>query len=100
MFKSQEPISTKAARHRAVSIAGRFLVYIPDAERVGVDQDRRSHAKRLRAPVERRCREFGSVIVRTVGEDAETLERGPTLIGQWKRIEGKTHFVAHLADSP
>ena len=41
-------------------------------------------------------RDAGGVIVRTVGEDAtkETFKRElDTLIGQWKRIKRKTHFV-------
>src|SRR5512146_2969036 len=97
---SKEPISTKGPRVTAqVSLAGRFLVYMPFAERVGVsrkigDRDAR---KRLRAQVEEVLpKDSGGVIVRTVGEDVtkETLERElNTLIGQWKRIKRKTHFV-------
>jgi ribonuclease G len=97
---SKEPISTKGPRVTAqVSLAGRFLVYMPDAERVGVsrkigDRDAR---KRLRAQVEEVLpKDAGGVIVRTVGEDVtkETLEHElSTLIGQWKKIKRKTHFV-------
>src|SRR5689334_23391430 len=97
---SKEPISTKGPRVTAqVSLAGRFLVYMPDAERVGVSRkigDRETR-KRLRAQVEEALpKDSGGVIVRTVGEDVtkETLERElNTLIGQWKRIKRKTHFV-------
>lgn len=97
---SKEPISTKGPRVTAqVSLAGRFLVYMPDAERVGVSRkigDRETR-KRLRAQVEEVLpKNSGGVIVRTVGEDVtqETLERElSTLIGQWKRIKRKTHFV-------
>jgi len=97
---SKEPISTKGPRVTAqVSLAGRFLVYMPFAERVGVSQkigDREAR-KRLRAQVEEVLpKNSGGVIVRTVGEDVtqETLERElTTLIGQWKRIKRKTHFV-------
>jgi ribonuclease, Rne/Rng family len=97
---SKEPISTKGPRVTAqVSLAGRFLVYMPDAERVGVSRkigDRETR-KRLRAQVEEVLpKNSGGVIVRTVGEDVtqETLERElNTLIGQWKRIKRKTHFV-------
>jgi ribonuclease G len=97
---SKEPISTKGPRVTAqVSLAGRFLVYMPDAERVGVSRkigDREAR-KRLRAQVEEALpKDSGGVIVRTVGEDVtkETLERElTTLIGQWKRIKRKTHFV-------
>ena len=97
---SKEPISTKGPRVTAqVSLAGRFLVYMPFAERVGVSRkigDREAR-KRLRAQVaEVLPKDSGGVIVRTVGEDVtkETLERElTTLIGQWKRIKRKTHFV-------
>jgi ribonuclease G len=97
---SKEPISTKGPRVTAqVSLAGRFLVYMPFAERVGVSRkigDREAR-KRLRAQVEEALpKDTGGVIVRTVGEDVtkETLERElNTLIGQWKRIKRKTHFV-------
>ncbi|MDB4876072.1 MAG: rng [Gemmatimonadetes bacterium] len=97
---SKEPISTKGPRVTAqVSMAGRFLVYMPFAERVGVSRkigDREAR-KRLRAQVEEVLpKDSGGVIVRTVGEDVtqETLERElTTLIGQWKRIKRKTHFV-------
>ncbi|HVX40530.1 MAG TPA: Rne/Rng family ribonuclease [Gemmatimonadaceae bacterium] len=97
---SKEPISTKGPRVTAqVSLAGRFLVYMPFAERVGVSRKigEREARKRLRAQVEEVLpKDAGGVIVRTVGEDVtkETLERElTTLIGQWKRIKRKTHFV-------
>ncbi len=97
---SKEPISTKGPRVTAqISLAGRFLVYMPDAERVGVSRkigDREAR-KRLRAQVEEVLpKDSGGVIVRTVGEDVtkETLERElSTLIGQWKKIKRKTQFV-------
>jgi ribonuclease G len=97
---SKEPISTKGPRVTAqVSLAGRFLVYMPHATRVGVSRKigDRAARQRLRAQVEAVLpKNAGGVIVRTVGEDVtqETLERElTTLIGQWKRIKRKTHFV-------
>jgi ribonuclease G len=97
---SKEPISTKGPRVTAqVSMAGRFLVYMPFAERVGVSRKigEREVRKRLRAQVEEVLpKNAGGVIVRTVGEDVtkETLERElNTLISQWKRIKRKTTFV-------
>src|SRR5215831_8505512 len=97
---SKEPISTKGPRVTAqVSLAGRFLVFMPFAERVGVSRKigEREVRKRLRAQVEEVLpKDSGGVIVRTVGEDVtkETLERElNTLISQWKRIKKKTHFV-------
>ena len=97
---SKEPISTKGPRVTAqISLAGRFLVYMPDAERVGVSRkigDRETR-KRLRAQVEEVLpKDSGGVIVRTVGEDVtkETLERElNTLVGAWKKVKRKTHFV-------
>ncbi len=72
---------------------------MPDAERVGVSRkigDREAR-KRLRAQVEEVLpKDAGGVIVRTVGEDVtkEILEHElSTLIGQWKKIKRKTHFV-------
>ena len=97
---SKEPISTKGPRVTAqVSLAGRFLVYMPHAERVGVSRKigDRAARQRLRAQVEAVLpKDSGGVIVRTVGEDVtqETLEREmTTLMGQWKKIKRKTHFV-------
>ncbi|MDQ2668211.1 MAG: ribonuclease E/G, partial [Gemmatimonadota bacterium] len=70
---SKEPISTKGPRVTAqVSMAGRFLVYMPFASRVGVSRKigDREERKRLRALVEAMLPEdSGGVIVRTVGED-------------------------------
>ena len=97
---SKEPISTKGPRVTAqISLAGRFLVYMPSASRVGVSRKigERAERQRLRAQVEEVLPEnSGGVIVRTVGEDVtkETFERElTTLINQWKRIKRKTRFV-------
>ncbi len=97
---SKEPISTKGPRVTAdVSLAGRFLVYMPFASRVGVSRKigERSERQRLRKMVEEILpADSGGVIVRTVSEDAtkETFGRElQTLINTWKRIKKKTHFV-------
>ena len=97
---SKEPISTKGPRVTAqISLAGRFLVYMPFASRVGVSRKigDRAERQRLREMVQKVLPdESGGVIVRTVGEDATqaTFERElNTLINQWKRIKKKTHFV-------
>ncbi|HMN07361.1 MAG TPA: Rne/Rng family ribonuclease [Gemmatimonadaceae bacterium] len=97
---SKEPISTKGPRVTAqVSLAGRFLVYMPHASRVGVSRkigDRTERA-RLREQVEGILPpKSGGVIVRTVGEDAtpEAFERElNTLMATWKRAKKKTTFV-------
>src|SRR5438105_5226272 len=91
---SKEPISTKGPRVTAeVSLAGRFLVYMPFASRVGVSRKigDRAERQRLRKMVEEILPEdSGGVIVRTVSEDAtqETFGRElQTLMNQWKRIK-------------
>jgi ribonuclease G len=97
---SKEPISTKGPRVTAdVSLAGRFLVYMPFASRVGVSRKigERAERTRLRKMVEEILPpDSGGVIVRTVSEDA-TPERFAaelqTLMANWKRIKKKTNFV-------
>jgi len=97
---SKEPISTKGPRVTAdVSLAGRFLVYLPFASRVGVSRKigERSERIRLRKMVEEILPpDSGGVIIRTVSEDAtqETFSRElTTLMSNWKRIKKKTNFV-------
>ena len=97
---SKEPISTKGPRVTAqVSLAGRFLVFMPFASRVGVSRKigERDERKRLREQVQAILPEkSGGVIVRTVSEDVtqETFQRElTTLINQWKRIKKKTNFT-------
>jgi ribonuclease G len=97
---SKEPISTKGPRVTAdVSLAGRFIVYMPFASRVGVSRKigERSERQRLRKMMEEILPpDSGGVIVRTVSEDAtkETFAQElQTLMNQWKRIRKKTNFV-------
>ena len=96
---SKEPISTKGPRVTAqISLAGRFLVYMPFASRVGVSRKipERAERQRLRELVQKVLpKDSGGVIVRTVGEDVneDTFRRElEGLMGQWKRIKRKTHF--------
>jgi ribonuclease G len=70
---SKEPISTKGPRVTAhISLPGRFLVYMPGSDHVGVSrkiEDREERA-RLRALAQEILPEnAGGVIVRTVGEE-------------------------------
>src|SRR5919198_1720989 len=97
---SKEPISTKGPRVTAqISLAGRFLVYMPFASRVGVSRKigDRAERQRLRALVQGVLpKDSGGVIVRTVGEDVteDTFRRElQTLMNQWKRIKRRTHFM-------
>jgi ribonuclease G len=100
---SKEPISTKGPRVTAqVSLAGRFLVYMPFASRrVGVSRKigERAQRQKLREQVESVLpKDAGGVIVRTVSEGVtqETFKRElDTLIGQWNRINKKTKFVGN-----
>ena len=97
---SKEPISTKGPRVTAqVSLAGRFLVYMPFASRVGISRKIGDRVERARLREQMKGvlpDNSGGVIVRTVGEDVtkETFQRDlDTLIGTWKKIKRKTHFV-------
>ncbi len=97
---SKEPISTKGPRVTAqVSLAGRFLVYMPFASRVGVSRKigERAERQRLREQVQKVLpKDSGGVIVRTVGEDVtqETFTRElNTLIGAWQKVNKKVKHV-------
>jgi ribonuclease G len=82
-----------------ISLAGRFLVFMPSASRVGVSRKigERAERQRLREQVQAVLPDkAGGVIVRTVGEDAtqETFQRElQSLMSQWKKIKRKTSFV-------
>ncbi len=97
---SKEPISTKGPRVTAqVSLAGRFLVFMPFASRVGVSRKigERAERQRLRDQVQKVVpKGAGGFIVRTVGEDVtqETFRREvTTLVNQWAKITKKQKFV-------
>lgn len=74
---SKEPISTKGPRLTAeLSIAGRFLVLIPFAEKVSISQKIKSEEERIRLKQliqSIKPKGFG-VIVRTVAEDKKVAE--------------------------
>jgi ribonuclease G len=90
---SKEPIGTKGPRVTAhISLPGRFLVYMPGSDHVGVSRkiEGREERARLRALAEKIRPKEGGVIVRTVGEELteETFEREmKSLLGTWKQIE-------------
>jgi ribonuclease G len=97
---TKEPISTKGPRVTAqISLAGRFLVYLPDSSRVGVSRKIGAGAERQRLKELVRSilpDKSGGVIVRTVSEDVtpDMLKRElSALMAQWKRIKKKTRFV-------
>ncbi len=98
---TKEPISTKGCRVTAqVSLAGRFLVYMPHAtRRVGVSRKIESREQRgkLREMVTRLLPEdAGGVIVRTVAEGVteEHFRREiESLLNQWRKVLRKQRFV-------
>ncbi len=96
----KEPIGTKGPRVTAqVSIAGRYLVYMPFASKVGVSRkiDSREERARLREMVSKLLpNDSGGVIIRTVAEDLDEdhLSRElKSLLALWKKIKRKTTFA-------
>lgn len=94
---TKEPISTKGPRVTAeISLPGRFLVYMPGSDHVGVSRkiDDREERARLRALAKEILPpKSGGVIVRTVGEELtrETFERElKGLIATWKQIQRRS----------
>ena len=93
---SKEPIGTKGPRVTAnISLPGRFLVYMPGSDHVGVSRkiEDREERTRLRALAREILPEkAGGLIVRTVSEDLtrETFDRElKSLMGLWKQIGRK-----------
>ena len=96
---TKEPISTKGPRvTRQISIAGRFLVFMPYASKVGVSRkiENREERARLRRMVQGILpKNSGGVIVRTVAEELteEKVKRElKSLLELWKKIKRKAHF--------
>ncbi len=91
---SKEPISTKGPRVTAhISLPGRFLVYMPGSDHVGVSrkiEDREERA-RLRALAKEILPEkAGGLIIRTVGEELtrDTFARElKSLMNTWAQIQ-------------
>jgi ribonuclease G len=96
----KEPISTKGPRVTAqVSLAGRFLVYMPFASRVGVSRkiDNRDQRAKLREMVQGLVpKDDGGWIIRTVAEDlnAKSCKREiDHLHGLWKKVTRRAGSV-------
>ena len=96
----KEPIGTKGPRvTRQLSLAGRFLVLMPYASRVGVSRkiESREERSRLRQMLNDILpKDAGGVIVRTVGEDVteDHFRREMDSLHQmWKKINRKATFV-------
>jgi ribonuclease G len=93
---SKEPINTKGPRVTAhISLPGRFLVYMPGSDHVGVSrkiEDREERARLRALAREALPPNSGGVIVRTVGEELtrETFERElKSLQDTWRQIQRK-----------
>jgi ribonuclease G len=91
---TKEPIGTKGPRVTAqISLPGRFLVYMPSSNHVGVSRkiDDRGERGRLRKLAKDILpKDSGGIIVRTVGEEInqETLGKEfKRLHSNWKRIK-------------
>ena len=93
---TKEPISTKGPRVTAqVSLAGRFLVYMPFASKVGVSRkidDREQRAKLRELVAKLVPKDSGGWIIRTVAEDLteKSCKREiDHLVDLWKKIQRK-----------
>ncbi len=97
---TKEPISTKGCRVTAqISLAGRFLVYMPYATKVGVSRkiENREQRAKLREMVSKLVpHDAGGVIVRTVAEgvtEDHFRREIESLINTWKKIKRKQLYT-------
>ena len=97
---TKEPISTKGPRVTTqISLPGRFLVYMPQSDHVGVSRkiDDREERSRLRSMAKEHLpANGGGLIIRTAGEELtpDLFKRElKTLVGTWKKIQKKAGSV-------
>jgi len=97
---TKEPISTKGSRVTAqISIAGRFLVYMPYSSKVGVSRkiESREQRVRLREMVSKHLpADAGGMIVRTVAEgvtEDHFRREVESLLTLWGKVKKKQHYV-------
>jgi ribonuclease G len=97
---TKEPISTKGPRvTRQISFAGRFLVFMPYASKIGVSRkiDSREERSRLRKLVQNHLpKEAGGVIVRTVARDmdeGQVKREMKSLLNVWGKVKRKGNFA-------
>src|SRR5207244_2199741 len=100
---TKEPIGTKGPRVTAqVSIAGRNLVFMPFASKVGVSRkiEARDVRARLREMVAKHLpADSGGVIIRTVAEDLtedHLAQELKSLLALWKKVKRKEIGRAHV----
>src|SRR5216110_911657 len=98
----KEPIGTKGPRVTAqISLAGRFLVYMPFASKVGVsrkieNRDQRAKLREMVSKLVPKDPGAGGWIIRTVAEDLteQSCKREiDHLYGLWKKIKRKSGSV-------
>jgi ribonuclease G len=96
----KEPIGTKGPRVTAqISLAGRFLVYMPFASKVGVSRkiEQREQRAKLREMVSHLVpKDAGGWIIRTVADDlteASCKREIDHLYGLWQKISRKAKSV-------
>jgi ribonuclease G len=97
---TKEPISTKGSRVTAqISLAGRFLVYMPYSSKVGVSRkiESREQRVRLREMVSKHLPpDAGGMIVRTVAEgvtEDHFRREVESLLQLWHKVKRKQHYV-------
>lgn len=94
---TKEAISTKGPRLTGqVSLPGRFLVFMPGVDHIGISRkiDDRSERARLRQLLREVKTEDGGLIVRTVGEETtrQEFEREvKTLVETWRAVMNKSN---------
>lgn len=97
---TKEPIGTKGPRLTAqISMAGRFLVFMPDSTHVGIS--RKIEGREQRSRLRKMAKEIlppnsGGIIVRTVSEEvnqARLKAEFERLHGAWEKIEERRRAV-------
>ncbi|MFT4626185.1 MAG: ribonuclease G [Myxococcota bacterium] len=89
---SKDPIGTKGARLTThIALPGRYLVYMPTVDHVGISRriDKERERRRLRDFVEKRRRKGAGYIVRTVcaGQPTDALEADMAYLQRtWERV--------------
>jgi len=92
---AKEPLGTKGARVTpAITLPGRWLVYMPTVKHIGISRriEDEGERDRLRQVAESLCPDSGGLIVRTVGEgmDADDFREDlEFLVALWADIESR-----------
>jgi ribonuclease G len=92
---AKEPISTKGAKVTTqISLAGRFLVLVPDADFIGVSK--KTHDIKARTKLKRLISQIKppgvGFIVRTIGlevSETEFVKEGQMLVEAWKKVQNE-----------